>query len=420
MARALARAGDAMAANHLVSAFEYTALDARGRQRKGVLEADSVRQIRQLLRDQGLAPLSVGSARQASGANQRPFRFQRNLSALDRVLATRRLATLIGAGLPVEEALDAIAQQSDKPHVRLLVMGVRSRVLEGRSLAASLGDYPRSFNDLYRSTVAAGEQSGHLDRVLDNLADYSERQFESWRQVQVALFYPLILFALSVAIVAGLLVYVVPDMVRVLDNMGRELPPATRILIASSGFVQSGWWALLLGGAGLGLGWRLLLRQPGLRLARDRLLLRLPVLRRISRASHAARYANTLSILNGSGVPLVEAMDIASEVVANRWLRERLRQATQRVREGSSLRDALEAAGYFPPMLLHMVASGEVSGTLESMLDRVAGHQQAELERLAATLVALFQPAMLLLMGGMVLFIVIALLLPILSMNELV
>ncbi len=408
-----------------MAAFEYTALEAGGRRRTGVLEADSVRQVRQLLRDQGLAPLAVAAAStsrpgrsQANRASISPFR--RRLSGLDRVLVTRQLATLIGAGMPVEEALDAVAQQSEKQQAAALVMGIRSRVLEGRSLASALADFPNSFNALYRSTVAAGEQSGHLGQVLENLADYTERQFEAWRNVEMALLYPVVLLVLAMGIIGALMVFVVPDMVRVLDNMGRELPTVTQLLIGASAFAQNWWWALLLGAAAAAVGAERLLRLPKLRMAWDRQKLNAPFFKRIVRASNAARYANTLSILNASGVPLVDAMGIASEVVANAWLRRRLQGATQRVQEGASLRAGLEEAEHFPPMLMHMVASGEASGELDAMLERVAAHQQAEVERIVGALVALFQPAMLLLMGGMVMFIVMAVLLPILNMNQLV
>ena len=404
-----------------MAAFEYTALDTRGKRLKGVLEGDNVRQIRQLLRDQGLFPLGVSITAQTGPRSGRQplFSFSRSLAGLDRVLITRQLATLIGAGLPIEEALNAVARQSEKQHVIALVMGVRSRVLEGRSLASSLSDFPSSFNALYCSSVAAGEQSGYLDRVLDNLAGYIERQFESHRDVEMALMYPVILFALAVLIVGALMVYVVPDMVGVLENMGRELPLITRFLIGASELAQA-WWSIVLAGAGAAvLGVRWMLRQEGVRLAWDRQKLNLPLVKRIARSSNAARYANTLSILNGSGVPLVEAMHIACEVVANAWLRLRLAQATRRVSEGASLRMGLEAVGYFPPMLLHMVASGESSGELDAMLDRVAAYQQAEVERIVTTLVTLLQPLMLLLMGGLVMFIVMAVLLPILNMNQL-
>lgn len=405
-----------------MAAFEYTALDARGKQRKGVLEADSLRQIRQLLRDQGLVPLEVDAAseRKVRTATTTGFRFSRRLGALDRVLFTRQLSTLVAASLPIEEALGAIAQQSEKQHVRSLVMGIRSRVLEGHSLASSLAEYPRSFSDLYRSTVAAGEQSGYLDRVLENLADYQERQFESRRDVEMAMLYPAVLTLLAFAIVGALMVYVVPDMVGVLENMGQELPLSTRFLIGASELARDYWWlfAIVVTVGVIFVRW--LLDQPGPRLAWDRQKLALPLVSRITRSANAARYANTLSILTSSGVPLVDAMQISADVVSNHWLKRRLADATQRVSEGSSLRTALESVGYFPPMLLHMVASGESSGQLDGMLDKVAVYQQSEVERIVTTLVRLFEPLMLLVMGGLVMFIVMAILLPILNMNQLV
>jgi general secretion pathway protein F len=407
-----------------VAAFEYTALDVRGKQKKGVLEADSVRQIRQLLRDQGLVPLGVDTAseRKIKGSSAPSFnlKFSRRLGALDRVLFTRQLATLIAASLPIEEALQAVAQQSEKQHINALVMGIRSRVLEGHSLASSLADFPGSFDEMYRSTVSAGEQSGYLDKVLENLATYTERQFESHRDVEMAMLYPAVLTLLAFGIVGALMIYVVPDMVGVLENMGQELPLSTRFLITSSELARDYWWLFLIVVAGLVSFTRWLLSQPPVRLAWDHRKLAMPMVSRIARSSNAARYANTLSILTSSGVPLVEAMNIASEVVSNSWLKRRLADATQRVSEGSSLRAGLEAVGYFPPMLLHMVASGESSGQLDVMLEKVATYQQAEVERIVTTLVRLFEPLMLVVMGGLVMFIVMAILLPILNMNQLV
>ncbi len=402
-----------------MAAFEYVALDPSGKERRGVVEGDSQRQARQCLRDLGLSPLEVKPAAESSKGNKaQSFKLGRSLNRLERVLITRQLATLSKASLPLEEALFAIAQQADRQAVNALVMGIRSKVLEGYSLAASLGEFPQSFSPLYRSTVASGEQSGHLDHVLENLADYLERQYESSRNVEMALVYPVTLLVLAVVIVAALMVYVVPDMVEVIENTGQKLPVMTSVLISLSSFLASWWWAVLLLISALVVLCRQLLHQPDIRERVDRQLLNLPLVKRITRSANAARYANTLSILGGSGVPLVEGMTIAQEVVSNTHLKRRLSYATQRVSEGSSLRSALETVGYFPPMLLHMVASGEASGELNTMLDRVAIHQQNEVERVVATIVSLFQPAMLILMGGVVFFIVLAVLLPILNMNQ--
>ncbi|MEQ8693315.1 MAG: type II secretion system inner membrane protein GspF [Pseudomonadales bacterium] len=404
-----------------MAAFQYIALDTNGKSKKGVMEADSARQLRQMLRDQGYMPMEVSpTTEKSSSERSQLFSFSRRMSALDRVLFTRQLATLVASSLPIEEALQAVAQQSEKQHVSGLIMGIRSKVLEGHSLASSLREYPKSFGDLYCSSVAAGEQSGYLDKVLDNLADYLDRQFESTRNVEMALFYPVALLVMAFIIVAGLMIYVVPDMIGVIEDTGQELPWFTVVLINLTNGLRDYWWLLLAGVVILVASIRWLLSQPAIRLAWDRKKFSMPLVRRISRSANAARYANTLSILTGAGVPLVEAMNIASDVIGNAYLRRRLVDATQTVSEGMSLKVSLEQVGQFPPMLLHMVGSGEQSGELDTMLDRVATYQQAEVERLVSTLVKMAEPIMLLVMGSVVLFIVMAILLPILSMNTLV
>jgi general secretion pathway protein F len=405
-----------------MAAFEYVVLDANGKQNKGVMEADSARQLRQMLRDRGLMPLEVSPASDRSKPKSDNFgiSFTRRMSALDRVLFTRQLATLIASSLPIEEALSAVAQQTERQHISGLILGIRSKVLEGHSLASSLREYPNSFSELYCSSVAAGEQSGFLDRVLENLADYLERQFESTRNVEMALFYPVALLILAFIIVGALMVYIVPDMIAVIEDTGQALPWFTVLLINITDVLRNYWWALLAGAVLLVVLVRWALAQPHIRLRWDHQKFAMPMIGRITRSANAARYANTLAILTGAGVPLVEAMNIASEVVSNAWLKRRLQDATQTVSEGMSLKVALEQVGQFPPMLLHMVGSGEQSGELDNMLARVATYQQAEVERIVSTIVKLFEPAMLLIMGAVVLFIVMAVLLPILSMNQLV
>jgi general secretion pathway protein F len=404
-----------------MAAYEYVALDAGGRQKKGVMEADSLRQIRQILRDQGLVPLSVDTASERHGAARTDrFRWRRGVSALDLALFTRQMSTLLAASLPIEEALRAVAQQTEKRHVSSMVMAIRSRVLEGHSLASGLADFPNAFSELYRATVMAGEQSGHLDAVLENLAGYTERRYDSSRNVEMAMYYPIVLMLLALGIVGALLVYVVPDIVHVFADSGQELPWLTATLIGTSEFVRNYAWLLVLIAVAAVFTGRWLFQQPEFRLEWDRRKFDVPLVRRITRANNSSRYASTLSILTLSGVPLVDAMGIAAEVVGNRWLKMRLADATRRVSEGSSLRVALESAGQFPPMMLHMVASGEASGELDKMLAKVADYQQQELERLVTTIVRMFEPAMLLVMGGLVMMIVMAILLPILSMNNLV
>lgn len=405
-----------------MAAFEYKALDAKGRSKKGVIEADSARQARQLLRNQDLFPTAINTTRDQarSGVGSGHVLFARNLGGLDRVLFTRQLATLIGSSMPIEEALAAVAEQSEKQYVRALVMAIRSKVLEGFTLAGSLGEYPGSFNALYRSTVSAGEQSGYLDNVLENLADYQERQFSATRNVEMALFYPVALLSLAFLIVGALMIYVVPEMVSVIVDTGQQLPWFTLVLIQITEVLSSYWWLIIIAFVSLVLATNWLLRQPNIRLQWDRLKFDIPLVGRVSRSANSSRFANTLSILTRSGVPLVDAMLIASDVVANSWLQRALKRATQSVSEGRSLKASLTEVGQFPPMMLHMIAAGEQSGQLDNMLGRVAEFQQNEVERIVATVVKLFEPLMLLIMGGVVLFIVMAILLPLLSMNQLV
>ena len=407
-----------------MSAFEYTALDGSGRQQKGVVEGDSARQVRQALRDRGLSPMDVTAAsRQENGAaspTAGKFAFGRAMSPLELALFTRQLATLIAAGLPVEESLHTIARQADKRRLSALMMTVRGRVLEGYSLAVALAEFPNVFTSMYRSTVAAGEQSGYLHAVLDNLAEHTEQHFESVRNVQMALFYPVILFVVSVVIIAGLMIYVVPDIVDVFSDSGQDLPLLTVVMIDTSEFLRAFWWLTLAAGLGVVLAVRALLRNAELRLRWDRRKLALPVAGKLARGGNASRYAATLAILTSSGVPLVDAMRIATETVSNTWLKQRLAEAVKNVSEGTTLRNALESAGYFPPMFLHMIASGEASGELDTMLKKVSDYQQQELTRQVTTMVQLLQPLMLLFMAGMVLTIVLAILVPILGMNRLV
>lgn len=407
-----------------MSAFEYTALDGRGRERKGVAEGDTARQVRQQLRDQGLSPLSVA---EAAGRERRVDRSQpsggllrRGLGAGDLALLTRQLATLVQSGMPVEEALRAISRYADKPRVQRLVMAVRARVIEGHSLAAGLAEFPRSFPEIYVATVRAGEQSGHLGNVLERLADYVESRQDTASSVATALAYPIILTVAAVGIVVGLLVYVVPQVVGVFDSLEAELPLLTRVLLAVSGFLREWGPALLLAVIAAVIAGRLALRREGVRHAVDRWLLRLPVIGPILRGADTGRFARTLSILAASGVPVLEALSIAATVVSNRPMRRSVQHAAAQVREGGALNRSLERGGHFPPMFLHMIAIGEESGQLDNMLHRAADYQERATNRTVTLLVNIFEPALILFMGLLVLLIVLAILLPIFELNQLV
>ena len=402
-----------------MAAFEFKALDARGKQKQGVLEADSARAVRQQLRDKGWAPLEVNTA---VDKQHQPRLFQRkgNLNARDLAMITRQLATLIQSGIPIEQSLAAVASQSEKPALKSMMLAVRARVLEGYTLADSLGEFSSAFPKLYRSTVAAGEHAGHLDLVLNRLADYTEQRQEARQRIQLAAIYPVILTVVALSIVVFLLTYVVPDIIDVFVRSGQQLPALTEGLLAVSAFlVAFGPYIAVIVVLAI-LGFRMSLRKPSVRLQYHHWLLHVPLLSKLSRGLNTARFASTLSILSTSGVPLVDAMRIAGEVLSNDYLKLKMQAATQRVSEGSSLKRSLEQTGYFPPMMLHMIASGEASGELDQMLERTARSQENDLQSKLATLVGLFEPMMLLVMGLVVLIIVLAIMLPILNMSNLV
>ncbi|MDC0663379.1 type II secretion system inner membrane protein GspF [Marinobacter sp. SS21] len=400
-------------------AFDFKALDERGKQKHGVLEADSARAVRQQLRERSLTPLEVVPAVEKQ-ARTNPLSSRGSLSPADLALVTRQLATLIQSGIPIEQALSAAAQQSQKPRLKSMMIAIRAKVMEGYSLADSLGEFPRAFPRLYRSTVAAGEHAGHLDLVLNRLADHTERRQEARQKIQLAAIYPIILSFVAIAIVVFLLTYVVPDIIDVFLKQGQELPALTQVMLSVSEFLSS--YGVYLGGliALAVVVFRLALRKPANRLRFHRSLLNLPLVAGMVRGVNTAQYASTLSILTTSGVPLVDAMRIAGEVLSNDYLRQELRGAAQKVSEGGSLHRSLDQTGYFPPMMLHMIASGEASGELDSMLERTARMQENTLQAKIATIVGLFEPMMLLVMGVVVLIIVLAIMLPILNMSNLV
>lgn len=404
-----------------MAAFEYIALDHQGRQHKGTLEADSGRQVRQMLRDKQWTPLSVNTLadRKQQGLVSGSSFLSRGISAIELATVTRQLATLIQAAMPIEEALNGVAAQQEKRRIKNILLAVRSRVLEGYTLAKSLEAVPEVFPQMYRATVAAGEHAGYLDRVLNRLADYTEARMRSGQKIQQALVYPIILMVASLGIVSFLLGFVVPDVVKVFLDSGQELPLITELLItASDGFQE--WWPFIFGGIAISIFIvRQLLQKESVRLSWHKTMLKLPFVGRFVRTANAARFASTLSILERSGVSLVEALMIAAQVVNNDAIKMAVQDVARRVSEGTSLNKALTETGYFPPLMLHMIASGEATGELDQMLERTAQNQQMELEGRITVMLGLFEPLMLVLMGGVVMMIVLAILLPILNMNQL-
>ncbi|MFW2404112.1 MAG: type II secretion system inner membrane protein GspF [Gammaproteobacteria bacterium] len=403
-----------------MGAFEYTAVDSRGKEKKGVIEGDTAKRVRQQLRERDLLPLAVTEIAEKEATRQQSFTIRRTLGAADLALITRQIATLVHSSMPIEEALTAVGEQTDNPRIKSIIMGVRAKVMEGHTLADGLGDFPKAFPTLYRATVAAGEQSGHLDAVLERLADYTESRQELRQKVMNAMIYPIVLTVLALGIVSLMLVYVVPKVVGVFANTGQELPTLTTALIFLSDFLRD--YGLLLA-AGLGiLAWIInrLLKNPGPRRKRDLMLLSLPVIGRIVRGFNTARFTRTLSILTGSGVPVLESLKISSEVITNLPMHDGVQDAAERIREGAPIGKSLGESGHFPPLVIHLISSGEVSGELDDMLSRAAQNQEREIDGLIAALLGILEPALIVGMGVIVLTIVLAILLPIFELNQLV
>ena len=398
-------------------AFRYAALDVDGRTHKGLLEGDTARQARQQLRERGLTPLDV---QEASPRRKRGGRRHGRINATELALLTRQLATLISSALPVERALAAVAEQTATARLSALLLAVRARVLEGHTLASALDEFPGVFPELYRATVAAGERSGHLAAVFERLADYTESRQLLRQKITLALVYPILLTSVAIAIVIGLLAYVVPQVVQVFVSTGQPLPGLTRGLITLSDFLrQHGGLLLSVILVVLVLGF-ISLRRPTVRRAWHRMQLRLPLFGRLVRGINTARFARTLSILSASRVPILDALRISAQVISNLPMRAAVEQAANKVKEGAGLQQALSESAFFPPLTLQLIGSGEASGKLEVMLERAAEQQERETETLIGAVLALFEPLLILIMGGVVLTIVLAILLPIFDLNQMI
>jgi general secretion pathway protein F len=403
-----------------MGAFEFTAVDAAGKQQKGVLEGDTARQVRQSLRDRKLLPLTVTEAAEKESHRQASFSFGKGLSATDLAILTRQLATLVQSSMPLEQALAAVGEQNDNARLQSIVLGVRARVMEGFTFADGLRDFPRAFPEIYRATIDAGEQSGHLDAVLERLADYTEGRQELVQKIRNAMIYPVVLLTFCLLIVTLMMAYVVPKVIGVFANTGQELPGPTQALINISDFVQAYGWLVALGIAILGFAANRLLKQPGPRKQYDLFMLRTPVIGKIIRGLNTARFTRTFSIMTGSGVPILEGLKISGEVINSVPMRESVEEATLRIREGAPIGTSLGKSGHFPPLCIHLISSGEASGQLEAMLGKAAGQQEREMDGLIAALLNVLEPGMIILMGALVLSMVIALLLPIFEMTKLV
>lgn len=405
-----------------MAAFDYQAVDNRGKIKKGVIEGDTPRHVRALLRDQGLMPTEVTASLTKSKQKQQSssFAHRQKISATELALFTRQLATLVESGLPLEEALLAVGEQCEKNSLKSMVMAVRTKVTEGYGLAESMAEFPHVFSHLFRAMVAAGEKSGHLDKVLDRLADYTEQRQKLRSQMIQAMVYPAIMTVVAIGVIVVLLTSVVPQIIGQFEHLGASLPGTTQFLIASSEFLQNYGLALFLLIVIAFMAFLQLMKRSQFRYQVHQRLLVLPGLGKVIRGINTARFARTLSILTASAVPLLESMSIAGEVLENLYIKDKVKQSADKVREGSSLRLSLEQTKLFPPMMLHMIASGEKSGQLEHMLGRAADNQDREFEALMNISLKALEPAIMVTMAGIVLFIVMAILQPILQLNTLI
>lgn len=403
-----------------MGAFEFVALDRAGKESKGLIEGDTPKHVRQVLRERNLLPVQVTEVAEKEARRQTSFSLRRGISPAELALVTRQLASLSQSGLPLEEALQAVSQQNDQPRTKSILLGVRSKVREGHTLADGLAEFPQAFPELYRATIAAGEQSGHLDVVLERLADYTEARHELRQQVTNAMIYPIALIVMAVAIISFMLATVVPKIVGVFANTAAELPGLTRGLIATSDFLRNHWLLIIIAiaAATYGLWW--LLKQDGPRRRYHQMLLGIPIIGRLTRGINTARFTRTFSILAGSGVPVLEGLNIAAEVIENLPMRDAVHEAAVRVREGAPISKSLKASKLFPPMMIHLISSGEAGGRLEEMLSRAATGQEREVNGLIAALLGILQPLLIVVMGGVVLTIVLAILLPIFEINNLI
>ncbi|WP_194720522.1 type II secretion system inner membrane protein GspF [Noviherbaspirillum malthae] len=403
-------------------AFRYEAVDAAGATRKGVVNADSARAARSDLRAQGLVPIVVDAiAAQVDELGQARSRaFGDKLSTTELALFTRQLASLLEASLPLEQAFTALLEQAERTYVRDLVASIRAEVMGGSSLSDALSKHPRDFADIYRALVASGEQIGQLSRVLSRLADYIERRNALVQKVRLAFTYPAIVTVVAFAIVIFLLAYVVPQIVSVFANTKQKLPLLTVIMLAISDFVRSYGWIVALVLVGAYLVWRNALKNPAVKYRWHSWLLTAPLYGKFERSLNTARFASTLAITTGSGVPILRALQTSRDTLSNVAMREQVEEATTSVREGVGLARALSAHKHFPPMLIHMIRAGEVTGELPAMLERASNAQEQDLERRALTIAGLLEPALILVMGVVVLLIVLAVLMPIIEINQLV
>lgn len=402
-----------------MSAFEYEAVDADGKTQKGLIEADTAKQARQQLRGMNLMPIDIGEVSNKDSRSSRGFSRDR-INVTTVALITRQLATLISAGQPLESAYLTVSKQTQKAQVKRVLLAVRARVLEGHPLSEALSEFPRIFDTMYCASVNAGEQSGLLDLVMERLADYLEAKQELQQKTTLALVYPVLLSIVALGLVSVLLIFVVPQIVQVFEGFDQELPQITQLLITISEFSREYGLSIFAVIAAVVVVYGQLMKVDRFRVIRDRLVLAIPFVSFLVQLSNTARFTRTMSILVTSGVTALDSMRISSEVIINQPMKTSVLKAADRVREGELISTTLDQTGYFGPMVLQLIANGEASGKLGDMLKRSAQAEENEFARITAIFVGLFEPAMILVMGMVVLAIVLAILLPIFDMNDLI
>ena len=402
-----------------MAAFEYTAFDEKGSRKKGLIEADTAKQARQQLRGIGLSPVEVDQV--SSQQESKGGKISRDKISVPVIsLITRQLSTLISAGQPVESALYAVSQQTTKNQAKKGLLSVRARVLEGYALSDALREFPRVFDSMYCASVHAGEQSGLLDIVMERLADFMESRQSLQQKTKLALIYPILLTVVSLLLVSGLLTFVVPQIIQVFEGFDQELPILTQWLIIISEFFKAHGLQLIISIFVLSFAYGQLLKLVWMRVLRDTVLLKLPMISYLVKLSNTSRFTRTMSILVSSGVPALDAMHISTEVVTNSLIQKSVIKAAEKVREGGSIHESLSRTGYFSPLVLQLISNGEASGKLGEMLERSAKAEESEFEGVTALFLGIFEPAMILVMGVVVLVIVLAILLPIFDMNDLI
>ena len=402
-----------------MDAFEYSCLDQSGKTQTGILQADTEKHVRQILRNKNLIPVKIEKIN-ATVNKTVDQKFNTRLKSGELPVFIRQLSTLLKAGLPLAEALITIIEQTENKSSKKILITLRSKLMEGHPLAYSMKMFPKAFDELITTSVEAGEQSGNLDEVLLRLAEYLEQRQDMGKQSWMALLYPIILIITSILVVSGLMVYIVPKVIQVFENNNAELPAITKILVSISDRVRKYGLTVSIIFMVLIVTFIFALQNHEFRFKWHRFLLKLPLVGSFIRVSQSARFTRTLGILTKSTVPIVQALSLSGKVINNLVIKNSVEKTASQVREGSSLSQSLKNNGYFPPMTIRLINSGEQSGILSDMLERAADTQERDVNHKLRSIVSVMQPVAILIVGMMILLIVLAMLLPIFQMNTII